>query len=76
MVGDAVLSTMASGDVGEQVRTLEMLGNGFNEVRRYGEALAFFDRAIKIAAENPDCGFPYMAYEGKGWALAGEGKGG
>ena len=51
-----------------------MLGNGFNEVKRYGEALAFFDRAIKISGENPDSGFPYMAYEGKGWTLAGEGK--
>src|SRR3984893_6480651 len=74
MVGDAVLSAIASGDVGEQVRALEMLGNGFNEVRRYGEALAFFDRAIKISGQNPDCGFPYMAYEGKGWTLAGEGQ--
>jgi len=75
MVGDALLSAMASGDLGGQVRTLEMLGNGFNEVRRYGEALAFFERAIKRSRDNPDCGFPYMAYEGKGWALAGEGKG-
>jgi tetratricopeptide (TPR) repeat protein len=74
MVGDAVLSAIASGDIGEQVRALEMLGNGFNEVRRYGEALAFFDRAIKISSQNPDCGFPYMAYEGKGWTLAGEGQ--
>ncbi|HYM79661.1 MAG TPA: CHAT domain-containing protein [Candidatus Dormibacteraeota bacterium] len=74
MVGDAVMSAFASGDVGEQVRALEMLGNGFNEVQRYGEALAFFDRAIKISGQNPDCGFPYMAYEGKGWTLAGEGQ--
>ncbi len=74
MVGDALLSAMASGDLGGQVRTLEMLGNGFNEVRRYGEALAFFDRAITTSRKNPDCGFPYMAYEGKGLTLAGEGK--
>lgn len=74
MVGDSLLSAMASGDLGGQVRALEMLGNGFNEVRRYGEALAFFDRAIKRTADNPDCGFPYMAYEGKGLAQAGEGK--
>lgn len=42
MVGDAVLSAKASGDIGGQVRMLEMLGNGFNEARRYGEAIAFF----------------------------------
>src|ERR1700675_42587 len=35
MVGDALLSTMASGDLGGQVRTLEMPGNGFNGVRLY-----------------------------------------
>jgi len=50
-----------------------MLGNGFNEVRRYGEALAFFD-GHQISGQNPDCGFPNMAYEGKGWTLAGEGQ--
>jgi CHAT domain-containing protein len=74
MVGDAFASEVASGDTGGQVRSLEMLGNGFNEVRRYGEALAFFNRAIKISQEYPDSGFPYMAYEGKGVTLAGEGK--
>jgi CHAT domain-containing protein len=73
MVGDAVLSAMASGDIGGQVRFLEMLGNGFNEVRRYGEALAFFNRAIKISQDNPDSEFPYMAYEGESAALASQG---
>src|SRR5437588_728675 len=42
MVGDAFLSAKASGDTGNQVRLLEMMGNGFNEAKRYGEALAFF----------------------------------
>jgi CHAT domain-containing protein len=74
MVGDALLSAMASGDTGGQVRSLETLGNAFNTVERYGEALAFFDRAIKIADETTDAGFPYMALEGKAEALAGENK--
>src|SRR5208282_5171322 len=34
MVGDALLSAMASGDVGGQVRSLEMVGNGFIEMKR------------------------------------------
>ena len=54
MVGDALLSAKASGDVGGQVRMLEMLGNGFNEAKRYGEALAFFERAIKTSGATPD----------------------
>ena len=63
MVGDAFLSAKASGDTGNQVRLLEMMGNGFNEAKRYGEALAFFERAIKTSSSNPDAGFPFMAYE-------------
>src|ERR1700726_948962 len=74
MVGDALLSAMASGDVGGQVRYLEMLGNGFNEAKRYGEALAFFERAIKTSSSNPDAGFPFMACEGGPQALAPQGK--
>jgi len=74
MVGDAFLSAKASGDTGNQVRLLEMMGNGFNEARRYGEALAFFERAIKTSSSNPDAGFPFMAYEGESQALAAQGK--
>jgi CHAT domain-containing protein len=74
MVGDALLSAMASGDVGGQVRYLEMLGNGFIEMRRYGEALASFNRAIRLTHATPDSGFPFMAFEGKSQALVGEAK--
>src|SRR6266478_5097745 len=74
MVGDAFLSAKASGDVGGQVRLLEMLGNGFNEAKRYGEALAFFERAIKTSNSNPDAGFPFMAFEGESQTLAAQGK--
>ena len=74
MVGDALLSAKASGDVGSQVRMLEMLGNGFNEAKRYGEALAFFERAIKTSGATPDAGFPFMAYEGESSALVAQDK--
>jgi CHAT domain-containing protein len=74
MVGDSVLSAKASGDAGGQVRMLEMLGNGFNEAKRYGEAIAFFERAIKINGATQDAGFPFMAYEGESHALFSQGK--
>ncbi len=74
MVGDAFLSAKASGDSGNQVRLLEMMGNGFNEAKRYGEALAFFERAIRTSSSNPDAGFPFMAYEGASQAQAAQGK--
>jgi CHAT domain-containing protein len=73
MVGDSLLTAMAGGDKGGQVRMLEMLGNGFNEAKRYGEALAFFERAIKVSSSTPDAGFPSMAYEGESAALASQG---
>jgi CHAT domain-containing protein/hydrogenase maturation factor len=74
LVGDALVSAMASGDAGGEVRLLEMLGNGFNEARRYGEALAFYERAIDVSRATPDAGFPFMAYEGESDALFGQGK--
>ena len=74
LLGGALLSTMTSGDVAGQVRFLELLGRGFLEVNRRAEALRFFNRAIKLADAEKDCGLPFMAYEGKAKALAGMGK--
>jgi CHAT domain-containing protein len=69
LVGGALLGAMRRGDIGGQIRYLELLGNAFNELKRQPEAIGFYNRAIKIASETPDAGFPFMAYEGKGQAL-------
>jgi CHAT domain-containing protein/tetratricopeptide (TPR) repeat protein len=74
LLGGALLSTMANGDTGGQVRFLELLGRGFEEVNRHAEALKFFERAIKLAEADPDCGLPFMGYEGKAQALVSLGK--
>jgi CHAT domain-containing protein len=74
LLGGALISTMSSGDTGGQVRFLEMIGNGFEEVNRHSEGLRFFERAIKLADAEPDSGLPFMAYEGKAQALAALGK--
>ena len=42
-------------------RFLELIGRGFEEVNRHTEALRFFERAIKLAERNNDCGLPFMA---------------
>src|SRR4029077_18197842 len=65
LLGSALLSTMASGDTGGQIRFLELIGRGFEEVNRHTEALRFFERAIKLADAEKDSGLPFMAYEGK-----------
>src|SRR5215469_9004173 len=74
LLGGALLSTMASGDIGGQIRFLELLGRGFEEVNRHAEALRFFDRAIKLAVAEKDSGPPFMAYEGKAQGLLATGK--
>src|SRR5580698_3095427 len=74
LLGSAVLSTMTNGDTAGQVRFLELLGRGFEEVNRHAEALKFFERAIKLAEADPDCGLPFMGYEGKAQALVSLGR--
>ena len=74
LLGGALLSTMASGDTGGQIRFLELIGRGFEEVNRHTEALRFFERAIKLADAEKDSGLPFMAYEGKAQALVAMGK--
>ena len=74
LLGGALLSTMASGDTGGQIRFLELIGRGFEEVNRHTEALRFFERAIKLADAEKDSGLPFMAYEGKARALVAMGK--
>jgi tetratricopeptide (TPR) repeat protein len=69
LVGGALLSAIKSGDVGAEIRYLELVGNGLEVQGRSEDAQYFFDRAINVAKSCKDCGFPYMAYEGKGEAL-------
>src|SRR5258708_15684061 len=74
LLGGALLSTMATGDSGGQIRFLELIGRGFEEVNRHAEALRFFERAIKLADAEKDSGLPFIAYEGKAQALVALGK--
>jgi CHAT domain-containing protein len=74
LVGKAVFSEMASGDVGGQVRSLEKLGDGYAEVNRDAEATVFFEHAIKLTTTTPDAGFPFAAYEGRARILIHQGK--
>ena len=73
LIGKAVFSAYKTGDIDSQVRLLSMLGNGFNEERRFSEALTFFKRAVSTAEANPDAGFPFIAYAGIARALIGSG---
>ena len=69
LVGAALLTAMENGDVTAQVRLLSMIGNGLADIKRYDEASEFFSRALKLAGETKDIGFPFMAYEGQARCL-------
>ncbi len=69
LIGGALLSTMTSGDTAGQIRFLELIGRGFEEVNRHGEAMRFFNRALKLADSDRDLPLPFMAYEGKAQVL-------
>jgi CHAT domain-containing protein len=69
LIGSALVHAMMYGDAGGQIRFQEMIGNGLAQERRYENALYFFNRAMRIAKDTPDVGFPFMAYEGKADAL-------
>jgi len=75
LVGKAFFETSSAGDIGSEIRYLQFIGAGLNEVNRQSEALYVFDRAIELARETPGVGFPYMAYEVKAQALTTLGRG-
>lgn len=74
LMGKALLTAVAQGDSGTEIRYLEIVGNGFNALNRSSEAMFFFNRAIGIASRDHDVGTPFMAYEGKAEAIAASGK--
>jgi len=75
LVGKAYFETSSAGDIGSQIRYLQFIGAGLNEVNRQSEALHLFDRAMELARDTPGAGFPYMAYEVKAQALTTLGRG-
>src|SRR5262249_14898556 len=74
LVGKAFFETSSAGDIGSEIRYLQFIGAGLNEVNRQSEALYLFDRAIQLARDTPGAGFPYVAYEVKAQALTTVGK--
>ena len=65
LLGGALLSTMANGDTGGQIRFLELIGRGFEEVNRHTEALRFFERAIKLADAGKRLGSAVQCIRGE-----------
>ena len=69
MVGHTLLTAIREGDIGTQVRYLEISGEWIKRAQSSLRGMVFFNRAISIADRDKDVGTPYMAYEGKSEAL-------
>ena len=65
----ALQVTTQSGDVGGQLRYMGTIANGLVLAGYAPMAMGYIDRALKLAAEHPDVGFPYVAYSTKVLAL-------
>ncbi len=70
----ALLGATMLQDVGAQIRYLAAIGHGFVQLGSYEDALGYFDKALKIAAANPDAGYQFVVNEGRLQAFRSMGK--
>jgi tetratricopeptide (TPR) repeat protein len=56
-VAGALVGAMMFGDIGAQIRYLAAVGHAYVQLGSYDDALGYFDKALKIAAANPDAGW-------------------
>jgi tetratricopeptide (TPR) repeat protein len=73
-VAEALLGATQIKDVGAQIFFLGAIANGYLNQGMADKALGFADRAISLAAENPDAGYPARAHEIRLRALLREGQ--
>jgi hypothetical protein len=60
-VAEALLGATQIKDVGAQIFFLGAIANGYLNQGMADQALGFADRAISLAAANPDAGYPFVA---------------
>ena len=73
-VAGALMGAMMFGDIGAQIRYLAAVGHAYVQLGSYDDALGYFDKALKIAAANPDAGYQFVVNEGRLQAFRGMGK--
>ena len=73
-VAGALMGAMMFGDTGAQIRYLAAVGHAYVQLGSYDDALGYFDKALKIAAANPDAGYQFVVNEGRLQAFRGMGK--
>src|SRR5258707_8023886 len=73
-VAGALIGAMMFGDIGAQIRYLAAVGYAYMHLGSYDDSLGYFDKALKIAAANPDAGYQFVVNEGRLQAFRGMGK--
>lgn len=73
-VSGALIGATMLQDTGAQIRYLAAIGQAFAQMESYEGALGYFEKALQVAARNPDVGYPYLVHQGRLQALRGMGK--
>jgi tetratricopeptide (TPR) repeat protein len=64
-VAAGVIGASMLHDVGGQIRYLASIGTSLVYLDSYDQGLGYLDRALRLAAENPDTGYPFLTQEGR-----------
>lgn len=70
LMREALYTAESLGDVGAEIWYATVIGNGLGELGLHDQAIRFLDEGLKLAASNPDAGFPYIAEAGRARSLA------
>ena len=65
LVQQALTATTISGDVGGEIRYVSAIANGLLLAGYAPLAMTYVDRALRLATEHPDTGFPFVIYSTK-----------
>ncbi len=71
-VAGATIVAHTNGDVGAEIRYLSAIGTGLAWNHAYTEAHSYFERALALAKNCPDCGYPYLTVAGQIETFLGE----
>jgi CHAT domain-containing protein len=73
-VSGALIGATILNDAGAQIRYLAAIGQAFVQLGAFDDALGFFDKALKVAASNPDAGYQFLIQQGRLQAFRGKGQ--
>jgi CHAT domain-containing protein len=73
-VSAALLGAIVLRDTGAQIRYLAAIGQAFVQLGAFDDSLGYFDKALRIAASDPDAGYQFLIQQGRLQALRGKGE--